>query len=76
MKDSDFRLTLGLMFATTGIAIIFVSINAFFGAEESAYAAFRDGKAQVIEYSVPGQGMCRAVVLDGKRHVEQCEVSK
>ena len=36
-------------------------------------SAFRDGKAQVIEYSVPGQGMCRAVVLDGKRHVEACE---
>ena len=71
MKDSHFILIAGLF--TAAVAFIFVSFNSFTLGLESAYAAFRDGQAQVIEYSVPGQGMCRAVVLDGKRHVEACE---
>lgn len=37
-----------------------------------AYAAFRDGRAQVIEYTVPGSGKCRAVLIDGERKAEVC----
>lgn len=37
------------------------------------YRAFRDGRAQVIEYTVPGSGKCRAVLIDGKRQAEACK---
>lgn len=38
-----------------------------------AYRAFRDGRAQVITYTIPGSGECRAVLIDGTRVAEACE---
>lgn len=42
-------------------------------AAEDAYRQFITGQATVITYTVPGQGECRAVLVDGQRHAETCE---
>lgn len=40
---------------------------------DDAYAEFRDGQAQVVTYTVPGQGKCKAVMVNGERRAEKCE---
>ncbi|GGO19358.1 hypothetical protein [Deinococcus humi] len=37
------------------------------------YHQFVSGQATVITYTVPGQGACKAVLVDGARRGEVCE---
>lgn len=41
--------------------------------EDRLFTAFRDGRAQVVTYTVPGEGQCKAVLIDGRRQAEKCE---